>query len=380
MDSIEVSKAEQLVSRKPVRPIVECPIWLGENWFDEIIPFLKDMVGDHMAALIVDQRVAELYADRLDLLHAALPRVRQLELNPRSAKTLKTYGEIVDFLLEHDMHHDDFLVSIGGGSILDIAGFAAATYTRGLNWISLPTTLIAQVDCGIGGKTALDVGSHKNYLGTFYTPEVLLVDLSFLKTLPDNHYRAAIPEMVKMALINNEPLYKQLAETTADGRGLEGIRSRELDLARAVIQCKAEIIETDPYQRKTRVSLLTGHTTAHALESASNLNLPHGDAVAIGLAFESWIAEKRQLISPEDRRLLVDTLENCGLRIQLPGELQDPVLIDCMRREKRNRGRSVGMVLPYKPGMAIADWPAPYVQLSLEEVWNELVSFRRAFG
>jgi len=380
MSATQVSKAEQLVTRKPVRPVVECPIWLGEDWFDEIIPLLAEMVDDHMAALFVDQRVAELYSDRLERLHQALPRVRQMELNPRSAKTLATYGKMVDFLLEHEVHHDDFLVSIGGGSILDISGFAAATYTRGLNWISLPTTLIAQVDCGIGGKTSVDVGSHKNYLGTFYTPEVLLVDLSFLRTLPDNHYRGAIPEMAKMALINNEPLFRKLAECTGEGRGIQGIRERELELARAVIQCKGEIIETDPYQRKTRVSLLTGHTTAHALESASNLNLPHGDAVAIGLAFESWIAEKRQLISPEDRRLLVDTLENCGLRTQLPGELQDPVLIDCMRREKRNRGRTVGMVLPYKPGRAIEDWPAPYVQFSLEEVWNELVSFRRKFG
>lgn len=380
MSIIEAKNAERLVSRKPVRPVVECPIYVGRDWFDEIIQIVKEQVGNHMVALFVDDHVADLYPDRLEKIHQALPRVREKRIHNRKAKTLDTFCRLQEFLIEHEIHHDDYVISLGGGTIIDVVGFVAATYTRGLNWISIPTTLIAMVDCGIGGKSGINLQNNKNYIGTFYTPKLLLVDLSFLRTLADNHYRAAIPEMLKMAMIDNADFFYELGKATANGSGLAGIKNAEYAFAKTTIEGKARIIETDPYQRHTRVSLLMGHATAHALESASNLNLPHGEAVAIGLAFESTISEKRLMLDPDDRRILVDTLENCGLRTTLPAELKDPMIIDNMRREKRNRGRLVSMVLPYKPGQTIADWPAPQIQLPMDEIWNDLVNYRKING
>jgi 3-dehydroquinate synthase len=375
---INTDKAIKIEANQPAKPLRARPIFVGEDWYDEMVRMIKEFVGDHMLAAVVDQEVARLYPERLEQLRSELPRVRIMELKGgESAKSFEVFVQIHHFLQEQEVHRDDHILSMGGGSISDVTGFVAATYMRGMSWISVPTTLIAQADCAIGGKTAINSNTQKNYTGAFYWPNVVFSDTSFLKTLSTRSYRSAIPEIAKLALIGDAARFKEMCEMTGEGRGDAGIKPKLKELIAYCAELKSRISAEDPFQVSQRVVFLTGHTTAHALEAASNLKLRHGEAVAMGLAFESFISEKRQMISPEDRKALIDLLESCHIPKSQPAELHDRRVLECMSREKRNRGRSVSFVLPCKPGQAMANWPAPRQLLSRDEVWHELAAYRQ---
>jgi 3-dehydroquinate synthetase len=382
MESIEESsKVTQLVSAKPARPASEHPLYIGHDWYDAIVDKLVEVVGDHMVAVVIDEEVARLYPERLTTLRQALPRVRVLSIKGgENAKTLDGFAAVLHFLIENEVHRDDVLLSIGGGAIIDLAGLAAGTYVRGLRWINIPTTFMSQFDSSVGGKNAINVSNNKNICGSFYEAAAVFIDTSFLDTLPNRFFRGGVSEMTGLALIDNEPLLAELLEASGGGRGLAGIQAELLSYMVRAINVKLKVYSSDPYQQGLRMVLLTGHTTAHALEGASRMHLYHGEAVAIGLAFESFIAERRGLIKPEDRKRLIDVLENCQLPVALPAELHDHVIIEHIRLEKRNRGRMVSMVLPYNPGKAIDEWPGPHVMLSLDELWDLLAAYRIARG
>ena len=379
--NLEVKAAHTILSHQPARRERKRPILVADDWFSDIVSLIKEYVGDHMIAVVADETVARLYPGRIQELQDALPRVRVLTLKAgEQAKQLAVFELVQRFLLENELHGDDFLVSIGGGTISDLAGFVASTYHRGIQWISIPTTFIAQSDCAMGGKTAINLGTSKNYIGAYYWPNVIFVDLSFLKTLPEREFRCAIPEIAKMGIIGDEQLFRHVcAQCTAEA-GADGIKPTIKETLIQAMGVKIEVIQRDPFQDDLRMVLQMGHTTAHALEAASNLHLPHGDAVGIGLAFESFLAEKYDLITPADRKAIIDLLENCGLPTALPNELHDRMLVDNMRHEKRNRGRAVSLVLPSTPGRAITDWPACHVKVKPDELWSALAAYRQAYG
>jgi 3-dehydroquinate synthase len=374
---LETKRAQKIQSYQPSRRERKRPIYTGEDWFDEIVSLICQFIGDHMLVVVVDEKVGRLYAGRLEALYNAVPRMRTLTLpGGEQTKQLAAYANVVQFLIDNEFHRDDYVLSMGGGTISDLTGFVASTYMRGVQWISVPTTLLAQVDCAQGGKTAVNIGAHKNYCGSFYWPNVILVDTSYLRTLPDHQFRVAVPEIAKAGMIGGEPLFRQFAAAVGGGAGLEGLKQRVAEFVQPSILVKSDVIRRDPYQQNLRSVLQMGHTTGYALESASHLNLHHGEAVGIGLAFESFLAEKRGLLSTAERKALIDIIENCGLQTSLPNELHDRMLVDNMRREKRNRGRTISMILPYKLGRAIDDWPAPRVELTPDEIWSALSSYR----
>ena len=379
--NLEVKAAHTILAYQPTRRERKRPILVADDWFSDITALIKEFVGDHMIAVVADETVARLYPERIEALQNALPRVRVLTLKAgEQAKQLAVFELVQRFLLENELHSDDFLVSMGGGTISDLAGFVASTYHRGIQWISIPTTFIAQTDCAMGGKTAINLGTSKNYIGSFYWPNVIFVDLSFLKTLPDREFRSAISEVAKMGIIGDERLFRQVCERCSAEAGADGIKPGLMETLIQAMSVKIEVIKRDPFQDDLRMVLQMGHTTAHALEAASNLHLPHGDAVGIGLAFESFLSEKYGLISAVDRKAIIDLLENCSLPVALPNELHDRMLVDNMRHEKRNRGRAVSLVLPCTPGRAIEEWPACHMKVSPDELWGALAAYRQAYG
>jgi len=378
---VETDKAEKLQAEQPARPSRQRPVFLGHDWFEEIVRMSVEYVGDHMSVVVVDEEVAQLYPERVEMLYDQLPRMRVFKLRGgEGAKTFARFLELQNFLLKNEFSRDDTLISIGGGTFSDLVGFVAATYARGVSWLSIPTTFISQFDCAIGGKTAINLKNNKNYSGLFYWPNAVFVDTLFLETLPERYYRAGYSEMVRLALIADEPLFRRLCEATSNERGFAGIQEQNLEFIRDAMQVKLKLTASDPFQLGLRLVLLTGHTTAHALESASKMHLHHGEAVAIGLAFESFIAEDLKLIEPADRKALVDTLEACQLPTVLPAELHDRQLVEHMRLEKRNRGRLISLVLPYAPGRAAEDWPQPRLLTPPDELWSKLVAYRLACG
>lgn len=375
--TIEPKTAQKLLSFQPARRERKRPTLIGHDWFGEIAQMIREYVGDHMLAVIVDEEVARLYPERLDALYNSVPRMRTLKLRAgEPAKQLDVYNDAVRFLIESEIHGDDFVLSMGGGTISDLTGFVCSTFIRSVQWISIPTTLIAQVDCAVGGKTALNVGSLKDYIGTFYWPNVIFVDSKFLETLPDRQFRVAVPELAKVGMIGDGQMFSRLCQVVSGGAGIAGLRQGVQEFIQPAITVKTEVTRRDPFQHDLRLVLLTGHTTGHALESASKLHMHHGEAVGIGLAFESFFAEKRGLLGGAQRKRLIDVMENCGLQTALPVELPDRVLVDNMRHEKRNRGRTISMVLPYEPGKALDDWPAPHVELTPDEIWSALSAYR----
>jgi len=377
---VETDQAHKLSPNQPSRPERTRPVFIATDWFDEIVRMTAEYVDDHMAVVVVDDDVAQLYPERLDLIYNKLPRVRTLKIKGgERAKTLRMFTRLQEFLLENEFNRDDILISIGGGTISDLVGFVACTFSRGVSWISIPTTFIAQFDCAIGGKNAVNLENHKNYCGTFYWPNVSFVDTSFLGTLPDRFYRAGVSELARLAMCGNAAMFEELSAATRDN-GLAGIKANVEKFILDAIQVKLGISVSDPFQMSKRMALLAGHTTAHALESASKMHLHHGEAVSIGLAFESFIASEMEILDQADRKKLVDILEDCQLPTVLPAELHDRLLVEHMRLEKRNRGRMVSLVLPYTPGRMVEDWPAARVLMTPDELWSKLVAYRLQCG
>jgi shikimate kinase / 3-dehydroquinate synthase len=204
-------------------------------------------------ALIADERVLELHP---------------LELGSTHVARGKTLAEAERLWNELHIGRDGTIVGYGGGSTTDIAGFVAAGYMRGVRWISVPTTLVGQVDAGIGGKTGVDLPGGKNLVGAFHYPDRVLIEPALLATLPADEHRNGMAEVVKTGLLAGEPLWERPAE----------------DMIRACAVFKAAVCLADPYERRGRREILNlGHTFAHALEAASDYRLAHGEAVALGL-------------------------------------------------------------------------------------------------
>jgi shikimate kinase/3-dehydroquinate synthase len=214
------------------------------------IEFGGEPQGD---ALIADERVLELHPLTLPATHIAGP------------KTLASAARLWD---ELQVGRDGTIIGYGGGSTTDLAGFVAATYMRGVRWISVPTTLVGQVDAGIGGKTGVDLPSGKNLVGAFHYPDRVLIDTALLETLPAEEHRNGMAEVVKTGLLGGQPLWELPAEA----------------MVRACAVFKAAVCLADPYERKGGREILNlGHTFGHALEAASDYRLAHGLAVALGL-------------------------------------------------------------------------------------------------
>lgn len=374
-------KAVKVASIQPARPAFERPIFIATDWFDDIARMVAKFAGEHMVTLVVDETVLLRYPERVQQLSDILPRSCMLPVVAgEHAKTLEVFGRLQEFMAQHEVHRDDIVLSIGGGTIGDVTGFCAATYAHGMQWLNIPTTLAAQVDCSYGGYTALNIGYLKNYSGAFYWPDAVFVDTSFLATLPAHEFAGAISEMARLAMLTDDPLYRRLCAACAPGVGAEGIKPQLLQFITDTIKAKACVTTEDPYLHHFRVALRLGRTTSQALETASKLKLHHGAAVAIGLGFEAFLAHKLGLLNAADRKALVDVLENCGLPTVLPAELHDRMILDSMRMEKHNQGRDISLVLPYAPGKTLADWPKPHVIMEPDKLWSHLTAYRLERG
>ena len=229
-------------------------------------------------AVVTDERVATLHLAGLADLGAPTMAVPAGE----GSKRLATLERVLEFLAASDLDRSSCVIALGGGVVGDLAGLAASLYMRGIAVVQVPTTLLAQVDASVGGKTAVDLAAGKNLAGTFHQPALVLADTETLATLPEVEYRSGLGEVVKSALIEGEPALAGLE------RSLATIQARDPDaLAEVVERCvrlKAGIVERDPRERGERKKLNLGHTFAHAIERAAGYGVvPHGVAVAVGI-------------------------------------------------------------------------------------------------
>ncbi len=318
---------------------------------------LLDRLGSHLATrgivgravVVTDTHVGPHYAERaLASLAAAGIDASRVELPAgESAKTLATVADLYAAFVAAGLDRDGTVIALGGGVVGDTAGFAAATYLRGVALVTVPTSLLAMVDAAIGGKTGVNLAAGKNLAGAFKQPVLVVADPALLATLPPKILREGLAEVVKAALIADPDLFAALERTSVPELGNA---SAWLDIVARAVRVKAEIVSADPREHGRRLLLNLGHTFGHALEKATGFALPHGHAVAIGLVAAARLAERQGIVEQPGLADRVEALLSAlGLPVRWSGPTAAEVLA-AMGVDKKRRGGQLRFVLPIAMG------------------------------
>ena len=306
------------------------------------------------ALMITDRNVEALYADVVQegLVEAGW-RCERLVLEPgERSKSLSVISEVYDRLIAMKADRQTVVVALGGGVVGDAAGFVAATYARGVPFVQVPTSLLAQVDSSVGGKVAVNHPQAKNMIGAFYQPLGVFIDTSVLKTLSGRDYRAGLGEVVKYGVILDADFFEYL-EAHVGALNAQAPDALRHAIARSC-QLKADVVEEDEFERTgVRAALNYGHTFAHAFETLCGYGeLLHGEAVAIGMLYASRLAERRQLIDSSITARQKKLFEALGLQTQLPqaDALTADNIVDRMMLDKKTVGGKLRFVLPTELG------------------------------
>lgn len=296
---------------------------------------IAPLVEGRKLLIVTDANVAPLHLDAVRSVLSSAARIETLVQPPgESEKTLAGFARIMDALVAGGFHRDAIVVALGGGVIGDMAGFAAACYQRGVDWIVAPTTLLAQVDAALGGKTAVNHPAGKNLIGAFHDPLAVWANPAWLATLPEREYRAGFGEIVKYALGFDAELFSRL-ENRADT-----LLGRDVGALSATIECcmqiKLEVVATDRTERGARALLNLGHTLGHAIETAlGHGTWLHGEAVAAGLVAATELSAARDMLDAEMVVRLRKLLSTLGLPIAIPEEADDEALMDALALDKK---------------------------------------------
>jgi 3-dehydroquinate synthase len=332
------------------------PIFVTRS-VEETLLRLRELLAGAKVALVTDKTVMGLHAAALiDGLHDAGIEVQASVLPPgESSKSLKQAVSLWNWLAQSSIARRDVLVTFGGGVINDTGGWVASGYMRGIPYINLPTTLLAQVDGALGGKVAVNHPVAKNLLGAFYQPSGVISNVQYLQTIEDRHLRAGLAESIKKAVIAS-PDYWTFIEDNVDA-----ILARDVDALERLVRCasaiKTALIERDPYEDDLRRPLNFGHTIGHPLETVSGYGpLLHGEAVAFGMVVESRIAANRGLLDEATLERIIALLRRAQLpttAADLPDVIQPRAVIRAMEKVRLIRAGSLRYVLPMKFGETV---------------------------
>ena len=336
---------------------IETRIVVGQGTLNKLPDLLSQLHAGNKVLLV---KQPDLFTQEIDQikanLHAQGMSAHIFEIpSGEACKSVDCLSKIWSILQEMNFSRKDTLVAIGGGSISDVAGFAAATYLRGINLITIPTTLLAQVDAAIGGKTAVNFNHIKNMVGTFYFAKAIIVDINMLATLPATQFISGWAEVIKYGLLEKtiaaeseyssgpKPLLAVIEEMTKD---LSWDNILLPGIIAACIKMKLAVVAKDPLESGLRRSLNLGHTLGHALETASNFQLSHGQAVAIGTAFAFRLAVSRSQISKAEEAKALSLMERSQLPVQIPKEIDSKILMEALFQDKKREVDGIKMVLP----------------------------------
>lgn len=316
-------------------------VLVGRGLLDEAGRRVVDATGCSCAALVADNTVDGLYGDRVQRsLESAGSRVVRFRFpHGEQSKNMETYVRLLHFLAENRLTRTDAVVALGGGVTGDLAGFAAATYLRGVPLVQLPTTLLAAVDSSVGGKTAVDLPQGKNLAGAFHQPSLVLCDCDALDTLPADVFRDGCAEVIKYGVLCDAAFFRSLQKPAA--------QQRQAVIARCV-RIKSEIVSRDEHDRGERQLLNLGHTVGHAIEQCSGFAVSHGCAVAVGMAVMARAALARGWCQRDCPEQIERMLRLYGLPVQTdrqPEELAEAALAD-----KKRAGERITLVIPREIG------------------------------
>ncbi len=267
-------------------------------------------------------------------------------------KTLDTVKEIYKILIEEKFDRKDLLVALGGGVVGDITGYAAATYLRGIDFIQIPTTLIAQSDSSIGGKTGVDFDGYKNMVGAFYMPKLVYMNVGTLKKLDDRQFYAGFAEVMKHGLIKDAAFYEWLLDHMYE------IHDRDtqvlLEMVMKSCSVKKLVVEKDPKEQGERALLNFGHTIGHAIEKEKNFEMVHGECIALGMVAAAYISWKRENLSMEEYYEVRDMFVPFNLPISVE-DIEPEEILALTKSDKKMEAGQVKFVLLKKVGKAVVD-------------------------
>ena len=326
------------------------PIHIGSGMLDCLGAMTLEAMGEIAVAIVTDDNVAPLYLARAvaSLENAGL-RVCSITLpHGEQSKCLDQLANLYSFLCENRLTRKDAVIALGGGVIGDLTGLAAATYLRGVHFVQVPTTLLAQVDSSVGGKVAVDLPQGKNLVGAFYQPDFVLVDPDTLKTLTDEYWRDGLGEVVKYGCIGDADLFALLEACAPGGRA--ALMAHIDEILQRCIQAKADVVAQDERDTGLRMTLNFGHTIAHAVETCQHYEgLRHGEAVALGMHLMTRLSERKGLTEPGTADRLDALLRQLEMPMALPA-LEEEDVISAMFMDKKFSGKVLRAIVLNKIG------------------------------
>jgi len=327
-------------------------ILIGRDLLAELGPRCRKLGLGSRCAIITDSNVAPHYGEETQrLLEASGFQTTIITIPPgEKSKSLKYVGACYDTMAKHRLERKSFVVALGGGVVGDLAGFVAASYLRGIPFVQVPTTLLAQVDSSVGGKTGINLKAGKNLVGAFYQPKLVLCDLATLDTLPERELRAGLSEVIKYGIIYDALFFRRLEEQ------LEGALKRDpAILAKIIARCcaiKAEVVSQDETETGLRAILNFGHTIGHALEAISGYGkYLHGEAIALGQVCAARLSQKILGLPSADAERIRALLERAGLPIEAHlTAAQKQKILAAMKLDKKVSAGEIKFVLARQLG------------------------------
>jgi 3-dehydroquinate synthase len=336
------------------------PIHVGANVLDRVGESLQQAGLRGKVAIVSNPTVAQLYLDPVhDALSASGFEVAPILLpDGEEHKNLRSLATIYDGLVKARLERKSGILALGGGVVGDLAGFAAATYLRGVPYVQLPTTLLAQVDSSVGGKTGVNHEDGKNLIGAFYQPKLVLIDVTVLRTLPRRELVAGLAEVIKYGIIEDPVLFHLLEDKIERLLGLD----QEL-LIQVIATCcaiKARVVELDEREDNYRAALNFGHTIGHALEAATGYQqFLHGEAVGVGMTKATAISLQQGFCDRKSFERVIQLIKKAGLPIELPSDISIANLLQGMEVDKKAAGGKIKFVMCEGIGKTRFHWLAP---------------------
>jgi 3-dehydroquinate synthase len=345
-------------------------IFVGVDLLDFLAKDLKERPLGSRLGIVTDTHVESILGNRLrDHLTQSGLKVDMIAVRPgEGSKRWETAQSIFEWLAASGFDRKSALLALGGGVVGDLTGFVASLYMRSIAYAQVPTTLLAQVDSALGGKTAIDLRERKNLLGTFHQPRRVYADPSLLNTLPQEEIQNGLAEVIKSAMIRDRRFFQFL----------EGHREAILSRDRAVMvklitrccRIKSAAVMKDEKDTGLRQMLNLGHTVGHAIEAYTNFNIPHGMAVSMGISAETVLSSRLKLLAAQEKERILHLLESYRLPTQIPRSFKRDKLIDLMHSDKKAENGSITVVLPTAIGKVSVKKGIPdfLIESALQEV------------
>ncbi|MFA7231554.1 MAG: 3-dehydroquinate synthase [Victivallaceae bacterium] len=338
---------------------IKIPVNLGERSYDIIIgsglinnseSYLESFAGEKKCLTVTDSNVGPLYERHLRKILIATGADNSDFIFPAGEenKTMDTITAICRQCVLRGLDRKSLIIALGGGVCGDMAGFSAAVYMRGIDFIQIPTTLLAAVDSSVGGKTGVDLPEGKNLVGAFWQPKLVLMDTTVLNTLPEKEIRCGLAEVVKYGVIMDKDFFAKL-ENNVD-------RIKALDLefyAEIIARCcelKAQVVTEDEHENGIRAILNYGHTFGHAVELLSDFKMSHGEAVAVGMNMAMKLSALTGMVSESEAARQKELLLRLGLPCSVPASYKPDEILAAMGRDKKKVGSKLKLVLPVSIG------------------------------